>query len=281
MDLSTIMQENRRLVKSLYYIVTAACLAFSAWALSCAYVQVNMRLRYWACVGAFVVGYTIVAVLITLWLKGAKRYWFHTVTLQIIPFCAALSLLSLLPSRSEKRRGSNVANRYELTFNDLQKVQKKAAIMNGVEPFKSREEFDKRRDELCEENKLVKISSNSKYIVRKLSYSVPYVVPKMAELLEDMATAFQAAVGSETRFEVTSVLRTVEDVAKLQRGNANASSNSCHCNATTVDISYSTLGDTNDKERLALAKVVSDLRNAGRCYVKFERNQRCYHITVR
>ncbi len=30
-----------------------------------------------------------------------------------------------------------------------------------------------------------------------------------------------------------------------------------------------------------LGKVLSELRNEGRCYIKYERKQRCFHITSR
>ena len=30
-----------------------------------------------------------------------------------------------------------------------------------------------------------------------------------------------------------------------------------------------------------MAEILNDLRNHGRCYVKFERKQSCFHITVR
>ena len=85
---------------------------------------------------------------------------------------------------------------------------------------------------------------------------------------------------------MTSVLRTEEDVKKLKRVNGNASTNSCHCNATTIDISYVRFDDDEDKPRggyelrWALAQSLHELREAGRCYVKIERKQYCYHITV-
>lgn len=274
---------NKGLLKAMYYAATLGCLTLSAWALWRAYASIELRLRYWACLGLFVVGYVLVAAVISFLLKGRKRYLFHTIALQLIPLCASLLTLWFIEGRGARHRVvvSGKANVYERTFNDLQKRQKSAALKNGVKPFESRADFERKREKLCGAKKLVKISTNSKYIVRSLSHSVPYVVPKVAELLDDIATQFQSETDPDVRFEVTSVLRTVEDVAKLQKGNANASSNSCHCNATTIDISYATMGEANSKRRLALAKTISKLRDEGRCYVKFERNQHCYHITVR
>ena len=57
--------------------------------------------------------------------------------------------------------------------------------------------------------------------------------------------------------------------------------------ATTVDISYvrfspDKVRPRNEYElRLALAQTLHELRKEGRCYVKIERKQYCYHITVR
>lgn len=36
-----------------------------------------------------------------------------------------------------------------------------------------------------------------------------------------------------------------------------------------------------DRLKLVLAQVIFDLKNEGRCYVKHERQQACFHITVR
>ena len=59
------------------------------------------------------------------------------------------------------------------------------------------------------------------------------------------------------------------------------------CNATTIDISYVRFGEDSSNPRnlyelrLALAQTLHELRKEGRCYVKIERKQYCYHITVR
>jgi hypothetical protein len=178
-------------------------------------------------------------------------------------------------------------NVYERHFKDLQIKQKEAAIRNGLPPFESQADIEARYKKLRRGRKLVQISTNSKYIVRDLDYSSPYVVPKVAELLEDIAELFQAKTNSKSKFMVTSVLRTEEDVAKLRKTNVNASVASCHCYGTTIDISYVRFGEDPVKPRgdyelrLALAQTLHELRKAGSCYVKIERKQFCYHITVR
>ena len=134
---------------------------------------------------------------------------------------------------------------------------------------------------------MVEVSSNSLYYVRVLSHCFAFLVPKAEILLADIARDFQTISGTNSRLEVTSILRTKEDISKLQKVNVNATSNSCHCYATTFDISYARFKidvlhpKTNAELRDALSQAVSNLRKQGRCYVKFEKKQKCYHITVR
>jgi hypothetical protein len=92
---------------------------------------------------------------------------------------------------------------------------------------------------------------------------------------------------------VTSVLRTEEDVARLRRFNGNATENSCHLYGTTFDICYNryeTVEDPdgprrrevrNDTLKYVLSEVLRDMRQQGRCYIKYEVKQGCFHMTVR
>ena len=88
---------------------------------------------------------------------------------------------------------------------------------------------------------------------------------------------------------VTSATRTEQDVNKLRRsGNVNASKNSCHFYGTTFDMAYMRFykhtGVTATIEsammKQMLAEVLKNLRDQGRCYVKYEYKQACFHITV-
>ena len=95
------------------------------------------------------------------------------------------------------------------------------------------------------------------------------------------------------RLIVTSVLRTQEDVGRLRRFNGNATENSCHLYGTTFDICYNryeTLEDPNGPHRRAvrndtlkyvLSEVLRDMRQQGRCFIKYEVKQGCFHMTVR
>ena len=127
----------------------------------------------------------------------------------------------------------------------------------------------------------------------KLTHSVPYLTPNAKELLDEIGSLFQKALkekGIEKhRIIVTSILRTDEDVKQLRKVNGNASAVSAHQYATTFDITYirydrlSILGESASTRQLAniLGDVLKQLRNEGRCYIKYEHKQHCFHITTR
>ena len=175
---------------------------------------------------------------------------------------------------------------YDRLFNDLNDTQLEAARKNGLKKTIKLEEAENNRQ-------LQKIETNRYYVVQKLTHSVPYLVPKAAKLLEDMGKAFQDSLfnrgyNRNHRFTVTSVLRTEETVRQLRKTNVNSSENSCHCYGTTFDISYFTYSPPQvgkaasvDKMRQILYQVAYDMQKQGRCYVKYEKQQTCLHITVR
>jgi len=177
-------------------------------------------------------------------------------------------------------------------FADSQAVQIEAAETNGIQPVSSREELQ----ELVAAHRLVDVRLSPLYQVDSLTHSVPYLVPKAQQLLHEIAVNFldtlQARHLPPHLIIVSSVLRTDEDVDKLQKGNKNATENSCHRYGTTIDITYRRFqpltGNPNDqatlqdeKLKLALAEVLYDLKQQGRCFVKYEKKQACFHLTVR
>jgi uncharacterized protein YcbK (DUF882 family) len=137
------------------------------------------------------------------------------------------------------------------------------------------------------------IETNKLYKVDPLTHSAPYLVPKAKDFLDDLGNAFQDSLynrGYDRRhqFIVTSVYRTENHIKKLRRsGNVNASQNSCHQYGTTIDITYVRFEKPDEyfandmKLQQLLYQTVYDMREAGRCYVKYERKQSCLHITVR
>ena len=277
-------QKKKLITKSIYYLITFIALGVSAWALYDAYLYMSISRTTWITLYILLTIYVVVTFVLSARTWGWRRFLIHTFLLQILPICASIITFRTLDKGDIYVAPNGTPNKYERSFNDLQDKQKAAALKNGVEPIKSRAEIENNFKQY--RRKLVHIETNDKYIVRELSHSAPYVVPKVAELLDDLADKFQERTQSRTRFVVTSVLRTEEDIKKLRQVNGNASTNSCHCNATTIDISYVRFGVDKVRPRdlyelrLAIAEVLYDLRKEGRCYVKIERKQYCYHITV-
>lgn len=274
-----------RLLKFIMPIISIVCLSVAAIALRRAYICLPF-LRTHLILGICA---AIVYLAIVIWIickNQSKQKWlYHSLMLQIIPFCMAVGTFVIVPKLQTRIYGK--INEAELTFNDLQSKQIASAQKLGITPLNARRDVAIYLGQSELDKKLIKISSNSLYYVRELTHSVPYLVPEAETLLSDIAREFQTISGTNSRFEVTSILRTKEDISKLQSRNSNATSNSCHCYATTFDISYvsfktDVLHPKNNAElREALSQAVYNMRKQNRCYVKFENNQKCYHITVR
>lgn len=174
---------------------------------------------------------------------------------------------------------------YETTFIDLQRTHIETARRNGIKLIATREEMKNKAKGMIEEGRLVRLKDCKYYKIQHLAYSHPYVVPKVERLLADLGTKFQKNAGNSARFTVTSVTRTVEDVAKLQKVNSLAVKESAHQHGTTVDISYTVFDKAGLHSpfelRNSLAIALRDIQKSRRCYVKFERKSHCYHITIR
>ena len=180
---------------------------------------------------------------------------------------------------------------YKDCFPDLNDVQLATAERLGVPPVKDRAEAARNK------HNLVCIDDKPFFPVQKLHHSVPYLVPRAANLLTDIARTFLDSLATKGipfhKIIVTSVLRTEDDVDRLRNFNQNASEQSCHRYGTTFDISYNryiTVEDPdgperrrvrNDTLKWILSEVLHDLRQQGKCYVKYEVKQGCFHITAR
>ncbi len=194
------------------------------------------------------------------------------------------------PTSHHYHKIRSVAN-YMESFPDTNAVQLTAAKKWGVSPVKNRKDAEMRKREL------VYIDASPYYHVDPLYSSIPYLVPHAAVLLQDIGQAFYDSLYVKGvpfhQLIVTSVLRSQEDVAKLRRRNGNATENSCHLYGTTFDICYNrykTVEDPagpprrqvrNDTLKWVLSEVLRDMREQGRCYIKYEVKQGCFHMTVR
>ncbi len=173
---------------------------------------------------------------------------------------------------------------YDVSFPDSQHVQVAAALKYAVPAVENRIDAEKRIKEL------VYIGSNPFYEVKKLSNSVPYLVPRASILLQDIGRNFFDSLQVKSiplnKLLVTSVLRTKEDIKNLQKHNGNATEKSCHLYGTTFDIAYNkyraiTRPVRDDTLKWVLSEVLNDMRKQGRCYIKYEKRQGCFHITIR
>lgn len=199
-----------------------------------------------------------------------------------------------IPQR-DIRIGSHLWS-YHDCFPDIQDVQIIAAQRNGIRPAHNRDDVKR----LVKRHRLVDISHSPYYVVDNLSHSMPYLVPKAQQLLNTISINFIDSLISKGMKPylpvISSVLRSTDDVQRLQRGNRNATSNSCHCYGTTIDIAYhrfmpldASIEELSSKDmirwddnlKFVLGEVLNDLRAQGKCYVKYERKQACFHLTVR
>ena len=199
-------------------------------------------------------------------------------------------VFSGLSAREAKHRIASVPD-YKTAFPDTNSVQLSAAQKWGVTPVRDREDAESRKREL------VYMGQSPYYHVDPLYSSIPYLVPRAAVLLQDIGQAFYDSLYVKGvpfhKLIVTSVLRSQEDVVKLRRRNGNATENSCHLYGTTFDICYNrykTVEDPdgparrqvrNDTLKWVLSEVLRDMRQQGRCYIKYEVKQGCFHMTVR
>ena len=181
---------------------------------------------------------------------------------------------------------------YLKCFPDVQDVQILAARKWGVRPVRDRKEAEHRRKEL------VYVGANPFFCIDKgMTHSIPYLVPRASELLSLIGRSYFDSLYVKGiplhRIIVSSVLRTEDDVARLKARNGNATEQSCHRYGTTFDICYnrySTVSPPGGPERRTvqsdtlkwvLSEVLRDIREQGRCYIKYEVKQGCFHITVR
>lgn len=177
-------------------------------------------------------------------------------------------------------------------FNDQNDVQLEMAQAIGVPPVADREAAEKQK------SRLVRLEDTDTYEVDSLTHSIPYLIPEAKELLDQIGRVFQDSLQSKGlnpyKLVVTSVLRTEEDVSRLRKRNINASENSTHRYGTTFDLSYWRYVKIPELRgrpyedvppeylRATLSQVLKDFHDAGdRCYIKYEKKQNCFHITVR
>ncbi|NVJ86840.1 MAG: hypothetical protein HWE15_11080 [Algoriphagus sp.] len=139
--------------------------------------------------------------------------------------------------------------------------------------------------QLVKDGALLEIDAGLGYEVEKLTHSHPYLTPEAKKVLGQIGKTYQALVGGDSFFTVTSGTRTIEQQKKLGRRNRNATKgNSSHSFGLSFDISYIRFDGEKSwdwKKQKQLEKVLSHFQKENKIYVIKERKQNCFHITVR
>ena len=180
---------------------------------------------------------------------------------------------------------------YKRSFPDLNEKHLAIAQNIGIKPLEDREEAESMKEQL------IHITDNKFYSVDSLTHSIPCVIPLAIKLLGTIVSNVLEALTSKglnpNQIIITSVLRTNKDVKRLRRRNGNASANSAHCYGATFDVSWKRFKKVEDEDgrplqdvssdtlKLVLSEVLRDLRQADKCYIKYELKQGCFHITAR
>lgn len=193
-------------------------------------------------------------------------------------FLSLIFLLSFSFFKSQKCYDLKTVLKVEPT--ELYKPHLLASQNFGVNILENTKSVDK----YIAKGKFVKVKKKSRgYRLQTLEYSRPYLVKKARTTLERMANQF----ASETKsfFVVSSVTRTLEDQCRLRKVNSNASLGiSAHNYGVAFDISYVRFDHklkVNPKLEKELGKLLEEYKNLGRIFYIKEKQQSCYHVTVR
>jgi Family of unknown function (DUF5715) len=140
---------------------------------------------------------------------------------------------------------------------------------------------DQQLEELEMRGELVSLhDSRELQIAANLELNRRFCRPWTRDFLEDLSQAFYAQFHHP--IEVTSLVRTVDQQARLQRSNHNAApidgdTASSHLAGLTVDIGKSPMSR---RERDWISQYVFKLQQLGLVEAAEERRQACYHIMV-
>lgn len=176
-------------------------------------------------------------------------------------------------------------------FRDINSEQLAHAQANGLKQIiKDKKDFETKIDSLVDNDILVKIKPNKYYNIRKLTHSYPYLTPEALDLLNLIGKRFQANLQAEGlpkyKFQISSLLRTIEFQRQLTRQNVNATYGlSAHYYGTTFDIAYDKYDRRgksyqDPKVEAILEKTLRELREECRMMIIRESSNKCFHMTV-
>lgn len=179
---------------------------------------------------------------------------------------------------------------YSSAFNDLHELHMEEASKHGFLPMATRRDTNRMKGKIV----YYKPGVYKNFVVDSLPHSMPVMIPAVAKLIEEIAVDFRDSLRvidyPDCKIVVTSITRTGEDIKQLKRLNRNAISDSAHRFGTTFDISWLNFERVDSLDtRMAynrilkrtLGKVLYNMQQRQKCYVKYEEQQMCFHITIR
>jgi hypothetical protein len=179
-----------------------------------------------------------------------------------------------------------VSGSYSAQLKDKMSAYINTVERTGITPCRDESDIKSRRN-------LYKLEAGSYYSIARLDYSHAYLSKKGKALLERIEAGFGEKIKTtdlrDSRFIVTSLTRTKENVRRLRRNNGNASDRSAHMYGGCFVITYARF--ENDKKNLTandiyrlketLAQVIFELKEKKKCWAITEKRQPCYHIVAR
>jgi len=202
---------------------------------------------------------------------------FFGFTMLLIFLCPRV-ISVILPSLCKRNLSKNeLCPGCEIYFQDKQAKQERAYRNEGIKPQKELNGLDR-----LKRRRILMVIPDREYfkIDNNMIHSRPYLLPKAISFLDTLGKRYQKRLGSYPleAFVITSATRSISSVAKLSKTNINASKSSLHLRGKTFDITYSKF--KNDSTRSAFILTLKELKDQKKCYVQFEKEQPCLHITV-
>lgn len=169
---------------------------------------------------------------------------------------------------------------------DKMRTYQKQAKRDGIEASASRKELE-------DNDRMVRVEESEYFKIDALTHSYAFLTKEAYNLLLDIGANFHSELegtGLEgSKFIVTSLTRTKEQVEKLRRNNSNASKNSAHMYGECFDITYKRFSNTGvaldechiDYLKETLAGVIRDMKSNRKCWAVTEKNQPCFHVVYR
>lgn len=198
-----------------------------------------------------------------------------------------------LPHKVQQKDPTNTTcfkGNYSTAFNDLHELHMAEATKQGFSPMATRRDTSRMKGKIV----YYKPGVYENFVVDSLPHSMPVMIPPVAKLIEEIAVDFRDSLKMidypDCKIVVTSITRTDEDIKDLRRRNRNAISDSAHRFGTTFDISWLNFERVDSLDtRMAynrvlkrtLGQVLYSMQQRNKCYVKYEENQMCFHITIR